>query len=67
MMGQNLILNMNDNGFKVCAFNRTVDKVRTVTIIAVECTIKLYNFTMSSACLRFFFFYILIHFFAVAT
>lgn len=34
-MGQNLILNMNDNGFKVCAFNRTVDKVRTVTVIAV--------------------------------
>lgn len=34
VMGQNLILNMNDNGFKVCAFNRTVDKVRTVTVIA---------------------------------
>ncbi|VDP16804.1 unnamed protein product [Soboliphyme baturini] len=27
VMGQNLILNMNDNGFKVCAFNRTVSKV----------------------------------------
>jgi 6-phosphogluconate dehydrogenase len=26
-MGQNLILNMNDHGFKVCAFNRTVSKV----------------------------------------
>ena len=26
-MGQNLILNMNDHGFVVCAFNRTVDKV----------------------------------------
>merc|ERR1711988_70 len=27
VMGQNLILNMNDHGFKVCAFNRTVEKV----------------------------------------
>ncbi|KAI8150252.1 6-phosphogluconate dehydrogenase, decarboxylating [Fennellomyces sp. T-0311] len=27
VMGQNLILNMNDKGFKVCAFNRTVSKV----------------------------------------
>jgi len=27
VMGQNLILNMNDNGFVVCAFNRTVSKV----------------------------------------
>ncbi|CAL1262140.1 unnamed protein product [Larinioides sclopetarius] len=27
VMGQNLILNMNDHGFVVCAFNRTVDKV----------------------------------------
>lgn len=27
VMGQNLILNMNDNGFKVVAFNRTVSKV----------------------------------------
>jgi 6-phosphogluconate dehydrogenase len=26
-MGQNLILNMNDNGFVVCAFNRTTSKV----------------------------------------
>jgi 6-phosphogluconate dehydrogenase len=26
-MGQNLILNFNDHGFKVCAFNRTVEKV----------------------------------------
>lgn len=26
-MGQNLILNMDDNGFVVCAYNRTVDKV----------------------------------------
>eukprot|EP00106_Octopus_bimaculoides_P012453 XP_014779895.1 PREDICTED: 6-phosphogluconate dehydrogenase, decarboxylating-like [Octopus bimaculoides] len=26
-MGQNLILNMNDNGYVVCAFNRTVSKV----------------------------------------
>ena len=26
-MGQNLILNMNDHGFTVVAFNRTVDKV----------------------------------------
>src|SRR3954462_2809057 len=27
VMGQNLILNMNDHGFKVVAFNRTVAKV----------------------------------------
>ena len=26
-MGQNLILNMNDHGFVVCAYNRTPDKV----------------------------------------
>lgn len=26
-MGQNLILNMNDNGFTVCAYNRTHEKV----------------------------------------
>ena len=28
VMGQNLILNMNDHGFVVCAFNRTVSKVQ---------------------------------------
>jgi 6-phosphogluconate dehydrogenase len=27
VMGQNLILNMNDNGFTVVAYNRTVEKV----------------------------------------
>src|SRR5690242_18210006 len=27
VMGQNLILNMNDHGFRVVAFNRTVSKV----------------------------------------
>lgn len=27
-MGQNLILNMDQHGFVVCAYNRTVDKVR---------------------------------------
>merc|ERR1712142_647483 len=27
VMGQNLILNMNDNGFKVVAYNRTTAKV----------------------------------------
>ena len=27
VMGQNLILNMNDHGYVVCAFNRTPDKV----------------------------------------
>ncbi|XP_012669104.1 6-phosphogluconate dehydrogenase, decarboxylating-like isoform X2 [Otolemur garnettii] len=27
VMGQNLILNMNDHGFVICAFNRTVSKV----------------------------------------
>lgn len=26
-MGQNLILNMNDHGFVVCAYNRTTEKV----------------------------------------
>ena len=26
-MGQNLVLNMNDHGFKVAVFNRTVSKV----------------------------------------
>ncbi len=28
VMGQNVILNMNDHGFVVCAFNRSIDKVR---------------------------------------
>lgn len=28
VMGQNLILNMDSHGFVVCAYNRTVDKVR---------------------------------------
>ena len=27
VMGQNVILNMNDHGYVVCAFNRTVSKV----------------------------------------
>ena len=27
VMGQNLIMNFNDKGYKVCAFNRTVEKV----------------------------------------
>nr|ACI68129.1 6-phosphogluconate dehydrogenase, decarboxylating [Salmo salar]ACI70150.1 6-phosphogluconate dehydrogenase, decarboxylating [Salmo salar] len=27
VMGQNIILNMNDHGFVVCAYNRTVSKV----------------------------------------
>ena len=27
VMGQNIILNMNDNGFVVCAYNRTTSKV----------------------------------------
>ena len=27
VMGQNLILNMNDHGFTIVAYNRTVDKV----------------------------------------
>lgn len=29
VMGQNLILNMNDHGFTVCAYNRTTDKVKS--------------------------------------
>ena len=28
VMGQNLILNMNDHGFIVCAFNRSPEKVQ---------------------------------------
>ncbi len=28
VMGQNIILNMNDHGFVVCAYNRTTEKVR---------------------------------------
>lgn len=31
VMGQNLILNMDSKGFVVCAYNRTVDKVRFAT------------------------------------
>ena len=27
VMGQNLVLNMNDHGFRVAVFNRTVSKV----------------------------------------
>src|ERR1700759_61256 len=27
VMGQNIVLNMNDHGYVVCAFNRTVSKV----------------------------------------
>ena len=27
VMGQNLVLNMNDHGFKVAVFNRTISKV----------------------------------------
>ena len=27
VMGQNIILNMNDHGFVVCAYNRSTDKV----------------------------------------
>merc|ERR1712166_1373173 len=27
VMGQNIVLNMNDNGFKIAVFNRTVSKV----------------------------------------
>lgn len=28
VMGQNLVLNMDDHGFKVCVYNRTVEKVK---------------------------------------
>lgn len=27
VMGQNLILNMNDHGFVVCVYNRTTEKI----------------------------------------
>lgn len=30
VMGQNLILNMDDKGYVVCAYNRTVDKVSSL-------------------------------------
>jgi 6-phosphogluconate dehydrogenase len=33
VMGQNLILNMNDHGWVVCAYNRTVDKVSTIALL----------------------------------
>ena len=29
VMGQNLVLNMNDHGYKVAVFNRTISKVDT--------------------------------------
>lgn len=29
VMGQNLVLNMNDQGFKICVYNRTKEKVQT--------------------------------------
>lgn len=29
VMGQNLILNMNDHGFVVCVYNRTKDKIKS--------------------------------------
>ena len=28
VMGQNIVLNMNDHGFVVCAYNRSTEKVR---------------------------------------
>lgn len=37
VMGQNLILNMDSKGFVVCAYNRTVDKVREhITLLALR-------------------------------
>ena len=31
VMGQNLVLNMNDHGYKVAVFNRTVSKVDDIS------------------------------------
>lgn len=36
VMGQNLILNMDSKGFVVCAFNRTVEKVRPMSLYYVS-------------------------------
>lgn len=38
VMGQNLILNMNDHGFVVCAYNRTVAKVDLFLENEAKCT-----------------------------
>src|SRR5580704_10318909 len=38
VMGQNLILNMNDHGFKVVAYNRTTEKVDNVLANEAKCT-----------------------------
>lgn len=38
VMGQNLILNMDSKGFVVCAFNRTVDKVKTLITLLYSLT-----------------------------
>lgn len=35
VMGQNLILNMDSKGFVVCAYNRTVDKVKSTYYIVI--------------------------------
>ena len=37
-MGQNLILNMNDHGFVVCAYNRTAEKVDAFLAIEAKGT-----------------------------
>lgn len=41
VMGQNLILNMNDKGFKVVAFNRTVSKVDEFLMVLQKAPILL--------------------------
>ena len=33
VMGQNIILNMNDHGYVVCAYNRSTDKVRDFSFL----------------------------------
>jgi 6-phosphogluconate dehydrogenase len=53
VMGQNLILNMDSKGFVVCAYNRTVDKVSSVMMIA---TISLSAIVSETQSRRFFFF-----------
>lgn len=43
VMGQNIILNMNDHGFVVCAYNRTTEKVCAVVEIETEDSLHTVN------------------------
>jgi len=52
VMGQNLVLNMNDHGFKVAVFNRTVSKVDDFIAeeAKVQTLLALTRFRSSSRC-----------------